>query len=273
MSNQNTKFGAKEVMDVTLYDMETGKPVICFDTLKTSSISVSAEKVYARGGKGNPKLVTWELNKEATLNIEDALISPKSMELISGVATQVGAKTVYMRQDTQWDTTGTKPVDKGDLYPLTCSDDGEIELAYTPKEEVAKINVYLKEEDCVTPIDMTGASLSDKKITLDGTGKTKAAGQKVVVYYTRETSDSAQTFVITSDKFAGTYKLVGDTVIRNADTGKDEPFQVIIPNLKWTSNLELGFSAEGDPSTTSFECEIMREAGSSTMIEMVKYED
>lgn len=48
----NAKFGAKEVMDVVLYDMETDKPVIQFDSLKTSSISVTSEKVYARGGKG-----------------------------------------------------------------------------------------------------------------------------------------------------------------------------------------------------------------------------
>ena len=54
----NAKFGAKEVMDVVLYDMETDKPVIQFDSLKTSSISVTSEKVYARGGKGNPKLIT-----------------------------------------------------------------------------------------------------------------------------------------------------------------------------------------------------------------------
>ena len=36
-----TKFGAKEVMDVILYDMSTNKPVIFFDTLKTSSIEVN----------------------------------------------------------------------------------------------------------------------------------------------------------------------------------------------------------------------------------------
>ena len=273
MSNQNTKFGAKEVMDVTLYDMKTGEPAICFDTLKTSSISVTADKVYAQGGKGNPKLITWELNKEATLNIEDALITPKSMELISGMATTVDKKIVYVRQKNEWDTTGTTPIDKGDLYPLKCDSDGIINLAYEPKEAVGKIKVYLKEEDCVTPIDMTDATLVGKVLTLSGAGKTKAADKKVVVYYTRETSDKAQTFVITSDKFAGSYKLVGDTVIRNAETGKDEPFQIIIPNLKWTSNLELGFSAEGDPATTSFECEIMRKSDSSTMIEMIKYED
>ena len=271
-SNPNTKFGAKEVMDVTLYDMLSGNPVICFDTLKTSSISVTSEKVYARGGKGNPKIITWEINKEATLTIEDALISPKSMELISGMATKIGARTVYVRQDTEWDTSGAKPVDKGDIYPLTCSSEGVINLAFTPKETAENIKIYLRDDDCGTLVSMTDASLSTNVLTLGDAGKGVATGKKVIAYYTRDTSETAQTYVITSDKFSGTYKLVGDTVIRNAETGLDEPFQVIIPNLKWTSNLELGFSAEGDPSTTTFECEIMRESGGSTMIEMIKYD-
>ena len=48
-----------KVMDVVLYDMATNKPTIQFDSLKTSSISVTSEKVYARGGKGNPKLMSY----------------------------------------------------------------------------------------------------------------------------------------------------------------------------------------------------------------------
>lgn len=272
MSNPNTKFGAKEVLDVTLYDMSTNQPIICFDTLKTSSISVTSEKVYARGGKGNPKLITWELNKEATLTIEDALISPKSMELISGMATSVGSKTVYVRQDNEWDTTGEKPTEKGDLYPLTCSSEGVINLAFKPKEAVGDIKIYLKDDDCGSLVTMEEATLNENVLTLGAKGIAVAGGKKVIAYYTRSTSETTQTYVITSDKFSGTYKLVGDTVIRNAETGLDEAFQVIIPNLKWTSNLELGFSAEGDPSTTTFECEIMRESGSCTMIEMIKYE-
>lgn len=267
----NGKFGAKEVMDVTLYDMTTGLPVICFDTLKTSSISVTSEKVYARGGKGNPKLITWEVNKEATLNIEDALLSPKSMELVSGWATTVGSQTISFRQKTEWDTTGATPFDKGDLYPLTCSSAGLINLAYTPSVTAANIVVYLADDDCGTRVDMTGATLSGNALTLGSAGITTAGGKQVIVYYDTASPATSESFVITSDKFSGTYKMVGTTVVRNAQTGKDEAFYVIIPNLKWTSNLELGFSAEGDPSTTSFECEIMRASNSSTMIQMVKY--
>lgn len=262
----NTKFGAKEVMDVILYDMSTNKPAIFFDTLKTSSIEVTSEKVYARGGKGNAKLITWELNKEGKLTIEDALLSPKSLELISGVATTTGKQTVYMRQATEYDVSGSAPKDKGELFPLSASSTGVINLAYTPIESATSILVYDINDDCGTPIDMANAELKGKTLTV-----TAAANKKVVVYYTFESTDATETYVIDASHFSGTYKLVGNTVIRNRETGKDEAFQVVIPNLKWSSNLNLDFSAEGDPVPTSFECEIMKAANSATMIQMTRW--
>lgn len=262
----NTKFGAKEVMDVILYDMSNGKPVIFFDTLTTSAISVTSEKTYARGGRGNSKLITWELNKEATLNIEDALISPKSLELISGLATVTGKQTVYMRQATEYDTTGASPVDKGDLFPLTASGSGVINLAYEPKEGATGVIVYLAEDDCGTPLEMASATLTGKTLTVAA-----AANKKVIVYYTFESGANTETYVIDASHFSGTYKLVGNTVIRNRETGKDEAFQVVIPNLKWSSNLNLNFSSSGDPEPTQFECEIMKAANSSTMIQMTRW--
>lgn len=258
----NTKFGAKEVMDVILYDMSTNKPVIFFDTLKTSSIEVTAEKVYARGGRGNSKLITWELNKDAKITLEDALLSPKSLELISGLATTVGKQTVYMRQSTVYEN----KVDKGELYPLTANGSGVITLAYEPKESAANILVYTADDDCGTPLDMAGASLSGTTLTVAA-----AANKKVVVYYTFDSAETTETYVIDASHFSGTYKLVGNTVIRNRETGKDEAFQVVIPNLKWSSNMNLDFSAEGDPQPTTFECEIMRAANSSTMIQMTRW--
>lgn len=262
----NTKFGAKEVMDVILYDMATGVPVIFFDTLKTSSLNVTSEKVYARGGKGNSKLITWELNKEAKLTCEDALISPKSLELISGVATKIGAQTIYMRQNSDYELVLGVLKDKGDQYPLTASATGAITLAYTPNEAVANILVYDANDDCGTPIAMTGATLSSKVLTIAA-----AANKEVVVYYSFTSAATTETYVIDSSHFSGTYKMVGNTVIRNRDSGKDEAFQVVIPNLKWSSDLTLDFKAEGDPSPTSFECEIMKAASSSTLIQMTRW--
>lgn len=260
----NAKFGAKEVMDVVLYDMETDKPIIQFDSLKTSSISVTSEKVYARGGKGNPKLITWETNKEATLTIEDALISPKSIELISGIARKVGVQTIRMRQTTEFD----KGENKGKLYPLKADATGKIVLAFEPCTPVEKVLVYPFDADCEEDalISTAGATLEKNVLTVAA-----AANKRVVVYYDYQSAETAETYVIDAEHFSGTYKLVGDTVLRNQKTGKDEAFQITIPNLKFASNLELGFAAEGDPSTTSFECEIMQDVDAGTMIQMVKY--
>lgn len=50
---------------VTMYEINPdgtpGKPVLFLDTLKVSTIEQTAEQVDARGGKGNPKLITWDL--------------------------------------------------------------------------------------------------------------------------------------------------------------------------------------------------------------------
>lgn len=84
------KYGIKEVADVVFYsitkigDEEVYTPVLLLDTLKVSTIEKTAEKVEAKGGKGNKKLITWNYGKEITLTLEDALFSPASMSMIMG---------------------------------------------------------------------------------------------------------------------------------------------------------------------------------------------
>ena len=82
------QYGIKEVADVTLYAIELDEndeeiyiPVLYLDTLKISSIEQTAEQTSARGGLGNPNLITWDYGKEITINLEDALYTPASMSL------------------------------------------------------------------------------------------------------------------------------------------------------------------------------------------------
>jgi hypothetical protein len=259
----NKKFGLKEVLDVTLYDTVTKKPVMNLDTLKVSSIENGSEEVSANGGRGNAKLISWDFGRTATLQMTDALLTTKSFELLTGNAATTGNATVYMRQDTVWDTSGATPVDKGDLFPLTASGAGAITLAYTPLEAAGDILVYDVDDDCGTPLAAG---------TLSGTTLTNAAwaNKKVVAYYTFTATD-ATTFLVSSDKFPGTYILVGTTVIRNAVTGKDEAFQVIINNLKFKSNFTLSMAADGEPSAFDMSAEILREATNTKMITMIQY--
>lgn len=55
-----------------------------FDTLKVSTVEQSAEQTSARGGVGNPELITWDYGKEISVSLEDALFTPASQSLMWG---------------------------------------------------------------------------------------------------------------------------------------------------------------------------------------------
>lgn len=91
------RFGIKEVADVAFYAITTAgaasakdaaeayknaTPVIAFDTLKVSTIESTAENSEARGGKGNPALISWDYGREINVNIEDALLSMETLALL-----------------------------------------------------------------------------------------------------------------------------------------------------------------------------------------------
>ena len=86
------KFGIKEVADVAFYEVgkvnyskTTGKvtataaPKLVFNTLKVSTLEFTGETTEARGGKGNAVLMSWDHSREATLTLEDALLSAESL--------------------------------------------------------------------------------------------------------------------------------------------------------------------------------------------------
>lgn len=64
------KFGIREICDVVFKaksDVQIGKtafkagqPVLYIDTAKTSTIEGAATTVYATGGRGNTRLISWE---------------------------------------------------------------------------------------------------------------------------------------------------------------------------------------------------------------------
>lgn len=99
------RYGIKEVADVTFYkikDGAQGDPVLYLDTLKVSTIEQTAETTDARGGKGNPKLVTWDYGKDITVTLEDALFSAKSLSIMFGdgnviASTGTVTRTVMVR--------------------------------------------------------------------------------------------------------------------------------------------------------------------------------
>ena len=88
------KFGVREICDVVLKAKAAQKigskvfyknePVIYFDSLKTSSLEGQSTTVYAQGGRGNSRLIGWDGERTVTFTMEDALISPMGISILTG---------------------------------------------------------------------------------------------------------------------------------------------------------------------------------------------
>ena len=233
---------------VTFYKIDKqgnpAEPVLYLDTLKVSTIEQTAENVEARGGKGNPALVSWDYNKEINVTLEDALFSAKSMAVMFGNGT-VG---------TSADLSGV--VKKTVMF--TASTDGGSAI---PSKWVGPQG---KEYPITSPsiYKETGGSAIDST--------TISTGEKYFATFNM-TLTNAGVIEVSANTFPETYYITGDTYARSDINGEDEFFQFIIPKAKVNAENTITLEAEGDPSVFNLSLRVLRPADGK-MMKLVKYD-
>lgn len=267
------KYGIKEVADVTFYGINSngtvGRPVLYLDTLKVSTIEQTAEQADARGGKGNPKLITWDYGKEINVTLEDALFSAKSMAIMFGnggtnaVTDLRKTFVISILQDltssecqTMIGVSGLKTLynQKKISGFIVDGDDIYCEMGGNNRAKVSQYTVVTEKGVKLTASETVTAKAGEKMFV---TFNYQVVGQKVEV--------SANTF-------PGTYYITGDTYARSSVSGEDEFFQFIIKKAKVTSENTITLEAEGDPSTFSMNLTVLRPDDGSAMMELIKYD-
>lgn len=242
---------------VTFYELVDGKPhnpALFLDTLKVSTIEQTAESTYARGGKGNAALISWDYGKEITVTLEDALFSAKSMAIMFGngavgtLPTSADASNIMRTEVFKTGETG------GDADESGAKAAGWEDYLISPdgKHKYKKLNPKF--------YDVTGASVS----VLDSETKYFCSYDLATV--------NAGIIEISANSFPGTYYVTGDTYARSEADGKDEFFQFIIPKAKVTSENTITLEAEGDPSVFNLSLHVLRPAGGGAMMKLVKYD-
>ena len=289
MASVLDRYGIKEVADVTFYTIDEttggpGKPVLYLDTLKVSTIEQTAESSDARGGKGNPKLISWDYGKEISVTLEDALFSAKSMAIMFGN----GAASVPTAGKVNRTAIAKKGKDTANTYVIvdTPAADGGANRqkiwfgSSVPagqegiKFEGSNLKISAltteagddkKDKAYVSTTDVDYATLEEITAFVDGL----AIGERFFVTYDLNVTSS--TVTITGDSFPGTYYVTGDTYARSDVTGKDQFFQFIIPKAKVTSENTITLEAEGDPSVFSMNLTVLR-PDSGEMMKLVQYD-
>lgn len=226
-------------------------PVLFLDTLKVSTLEQTAENTYATGGRGNANLIGWDFGKEITLSLQDALFTPASMSAIFGS---------YEGSDFRKGVKETKTIDR--MEKITAKRNFIIPAGNqngTPSEADKTAQAVYYDPKTMEPF-------------ADGT---PIAEGEIILKYTRsvayEGSSIGYTIDISADKFPGTYKVVGETYVKNKDTDQDQRFQFIIPQAKMTSEQTITLEADGDPAVFDMNMTVLR-PDDGVMVRLVQFD-
>ena len=269
------RYGIKEVADVTFYEIdENGQPkhpVLYLDTLKVSTIEQTAETADARGGKGNPKLITWVYGKEINVSIEDALFSSKSMAIMFGNGTVEQKKTDKITRTVMIRVTGSADAATNNYFVADVPTENGAERKKVYMQVTAESDGVSYGDSGLTIVKMTSETGASIPVVTENwsTALKTYVGQKIFITY--EVSAITKNITISGDSFPGTYYVVGDTYARSDVDGSDQFFQFIIPKAKVTSENTITLEAEGDPSVFSMNLTVLRPE-SGDMMKLVQYD-
>ena len=265
------KYGIKEVADVMFYELDNygapSAPALYLDTLKVSTITQSAELVDATGGKSNVKLLTWDTNKELTLEIEDALFSAKSLGIMFGGSMKDNGNQQEV----------LKTLKASDIEASTEVGESDYAIFYLrgQKYYIAKNRltyfVYLAGYSVPTAVSSPNwAPKNFDFVTFDLLDATNAAAAPVIG--TNTVVKNGIEINITAEFNDNTYYITGDTFARNYQSGKDEFLQFVVPKGKVSAeDVSLTMEADGDPATFSMTVNCLK-AQDGSMLKLIKYE-
>ena len=275
------RFGVREICDVafrakskmtlggrTFYKNE---PVIYFDSLKTSSLEGASTTVYATGSRGNTRLIAWEGERTLTFNMEDALISPESLAILSGAglakATENKPVYVHMTTQVQVDTKNTIVIPEiacwNGVATGTPKEAGATEAGTVENYKHANADIFcmvlsdsgtVDVEPCVPAAVVYGDGKTTITCYADGAAghKDLEVGKVVLVdYYIKKVSNT-MLIEITPEIKGQNFYIEASTLFRDENTGLDMPAEFVIPNGKVQSNFTFSMASSGDPSTFSF---------------------
>lgn len=231
--NNNTTFANREVCDLIFVEYKSKKPFLNLDFANTTTTEMSGEAVYAYGGKGHPKRVTFHGDRGGTIAFETQMKTTKLYSLITGASLETAAK--FLKREV-----------------VKCGTAGKLTVSGTPV--VGTVNVFKADDDCGTELTAT-ATASSKEITVtDAT-----ANDSYIVYYMTELTEKVRKINIKSTTFPRAFTVYGDTYEK---TENDEivPYRMVAYKCSPQTNFSLSCANSGDPATITITCDLMADS-------------
>lgn len=251
------RYGLRDVMNMQAFTLDGATPLIYWLYANASNMSLSADTVYATGGSGAPRRISWDGNKTGTVTFESQIFSAGLLSILFGSEVVTEATSNIFKVHTG------KVVSSGTGVAIT--------LPKAPVTDVAPS--AFKFVNGVISIPVPILSISNSELTLDPL--VIAAGEEVQVFYQAATADSAFRISIESDKNPPFLKLIGDTFFVDELTGKMVDAQFVFYKARALPTAELAMANSGDPTSLSIQFDLFGFdiEDKSKMFDIVLYED
>ena len=232
-------FANRDVCNLIMVDFATNKPILNFPYANTTTTSVTGESVFAYGGQGHPRRVTFYGEKGGTIAIETQMQSAELYSFMTG-ATIENTATLLKRE------------------VLTASGT-TLTLSEEPLD--GSVNVFKADDDCGTAVE---ADVEGTSVTITG------ASGDYVVYYLTTAATGVRKLNLKSTTFPKAVKIYADTYFK---TSEDVviPYKMIAYKASPQLNFEIAFSNTCDPASITITCDLLVD-DDDNMLDMI-FED
>lgn len=231
------QYGLRETMYAKIIDAASSTPLIYLDFPNSMNLENGADTVYATGGIGGPRLITFNGQKTATLTISSQIFT------LSMIAIMTGSEVIN-QQTNIYEVENSVVTDNGG--------DLTVKLRKTPDGLTPAVYKFV---NGVLTSPVTIVSVSGTDITLDPS--TISAGDEVQVFYQWKTTNDTFTIQVDSNKFPPYVHIYGDAFFTDRFSNKVVDGQFNFYKAKSQPTFTLNAANSGDPTSIDMVFDIL----------------
>lgn len=271
---QNYAF--RDIIDLTFWSKDSNgvwQPQLIFDYLKSAELSGTGETVPLKGGRGNPLITQFHSDREATLQMTSAVISPKMYAMQFGTGVVELEPTKDFMQEIQLET-----IDNSGVVALkNVADEAENIIVRKTVDGSHPLDAFTVVSVAPTSADEVQIDIDTITDTATLTFHDDVKGKKVLIFFKKKVA-SGQIVSLHSHKFSNCpYRITGKTFWKDTVTEGCQdnlvPVEFEIFRGELAPDFSIPSAPEGDPISIDITVNVLKPTGSTEMLRITPYKD
>lgn len=256
------KFSMQGALDVAVFNLETGDLEAFLEDCLTTSIEMSAEKVYSMGA-GGAYITGFSHSRRIPVTVTHGYPTAEILAVQSGQDIVVGTNTNIMKVEKLTVTSNTATTSKTALG--------------TVGAELGSLWVLDSSGGFLTKLTQAGTASATEFTYTVGTKAIATSGltdgTEIMVAYNYTADATAETIKFDKDIFAGNKKVVMTGIAVDNCSDKHYQAQLIFRKMAILDGFTYDFDETGDAIVQNMSMEALSSCSSATLMEWVIFDE